>query len=90
MHVGSGMRRHKAKYAAVLMTVLLLVLAVSSASCRGKGEETTPPTSTGQEQSEESVEQQVDEIIEEIDSLLEGLDPDAFDEESLGERELGL
>ncbi|MEJ5187478.1 MAG: hypothetical protein WHT46_10420 [Candidatus Geothermincolales bacterium] len=90
MHVGSGMRRHKAKYAAVLMTVLLLVLAVSSVSCRGKGKETTPPVSTGQERSEESVEQQVDEIIEEIDSLLEGLDPGAFDEESLGERELGL
>ena len=81
------------KIRARLVTVcvlLLLALAVFTVSCRGKGEEATPSGTAGTGGQGEAVEEQVEEIIQEIDSLLESLDPGAFDDSTLNEQELGM
>ena len=81
------------KIRARLVTVcvlLLLVLTVSAVSCRGKGEEATPSGTAGTGGQGEAVEEQVDDIIQEIDSLLENLDPGAFEESTLNDQELGM
>lgn len=84
------MEKGKGRLAVVSILVLLAGLVFNASSCQGKGEKVPTSPSGTDEQSGEMVEQEVDELMREIDSLLDSLDPGAFDESDLSDQELGM